>query len=211
MTGRHARTFASAALNAADLDVVTIDAYGTLLTIVDPFPRLEELLPGHGRDEIEHAFYAEADFYRAHAHTGHDESSLLTLREGCTRVFNERLGSSISVDEYVGALEFEPLPGVHPALERLRALGLSLAVVGNWDWSLHLRLEESRLAPFFATVVPAANKPSPQGILRALDHLRVEPSRALHVGDEPGDEEAARAARVHFAPAPLAEVVASIA
>ena len=198
-------------LNAAELDAVTIDAYDTLLTIVDPFPRLEQLLPGCDPRDIERAFYAEADFYRGRSHTAYDETSLVTLREDCTRVFNETLGSSLSPEEYVGALEFEPLPGVREALERLRALGLSLAVVGNWDWSLHLRLVESRLAPFFSVVVPAANKPSPHGILRALEELRVEASRALHVGDEPADEEAARAAGTSFAPAPLAEVVASIA
>jgi HAD superfamily hydrolase (TIGR01509 family) len=197
-------------VNAAQLDAVTIDAYGTLLTIIDPFPQLERLLPSHGRAEIERAFYAEADFYRQRAHTGHDATSVVTLREDCTRVFNESLGSSLSPDEYVGALEFEPLPGVGEALERLRALGLSLAVVGNWDWSVHLRLEESGLAPFFSVVVPAANKPSPEGILQALDQLRVQPARALHVGDERGDEDAAKAAGVQFAPAPLAEVVASI-
>ncbi len=198
-------------VKAAELDAVTIDAYGTLLTLVDPFPRLEQLLPDHERGEIEQAFYAEADFYRGRAHTGRDESSLLTLREDCTRVFNETLGSSLTPQQYVGALEFEPLPGVYDALVRLRALGLSLAVVGNWDWSLHLRLEESRLAQFFTTVVPAANKPSPVGILSALTTLQVEPARALHVGDEEADEEAARAAGVRFAPPPLAEVVASIA
>ena len=197
-------------VNAAELDAVTIDAYGTLLTIVDPFPRLEELLPGHDRGDIERAFFAEADFYRQRSHTGRDEASVATLREDCARVFNHALGSSLSPEQYVGALEFEPLPGVRNALERLRSLGLTLAVVGNWDWSLHLRLEESRLAPYFAAVVHAADKPSPDGILHALEQLAVEPSRALHVGDEGGDEKAARAAGVHFAPAPLSEVVASI-
>jgi HAD superfamily hydrolase (TIGR01509 family) len=181
-----------------------------LLTIVDPFPRLEELLPGHRREDIERAFYTEASFYRTRSHTGSDESGLLTLRDDCTRVFNETLGSALSTDEYVGALTFEPLAGVRTALEQLRSLGLSLAVVGNWDVSLHARLEERSLARFFAAVVPAANKPSPRGILEATAKLGVEPSRTLHVGDEPADREAARAAGVRFAPAPLPEVVASL-
>jgi HAD superfamily hydrolase (TIGR01509 family) len=198
-------------LRAARLDAVTIDAYGTLLTIVDPFPQLEQLLPGHDRGDIERAFYTEADFYRLHAFEAHDESAVRTLREHCVRVFNDALGSSLSSEEYVGAMQFEPLPGVADALERLRSLGLALAVVGNWDWTLHERLAESRLAQFFAAVVPAANKPAPEGILGALEMLRVDPSRALHVGDEAGDEEAARAAGVHFLPAPLTEAVASLA
>jgi HAD superfamily hydrolase (TIGR01509 family) len=197
-------------LRAARLDAVTIDAYGTLVTIVDPFPQLEQLLPGHDRGEIERAFYTEADFYRRHAFEADDESSVATLREHCVRVFNDALGSSLSSKEYVGAMQFEPLPGVADALERLRSLGLALAVVGNWDWTLHERLTESGLAQFFVAVVPAANKPAPEGILQALEVLRVDPSRALHVGDEAGDEEAARAAGVHFLPAPLTEAVASI-
>ncbi len=198
-------------VKAAALDAVTIDAYGTLLTIVDPFPRLEELLPHHHRHDIERAFFAEADFYRTRSSTAHDEPSLLTLREDCTRVFNDALGSSLAPDAYVAALEFEPLPGVRDALDRLRALGLALAVVGNWDWSLHLRLEESGLSQFFAAVVPAAGKPAPDGIRQTLEELRVQPARALHIGDEQSDEGAARAAGVHFAPAPLVEAVASIA
>jgi putative hydrolase of the HAD superfamily len=198
-------------LRAAQLDAVTIDAYGTLLTIVDPFPHLEELLPGHERADIERAFYGEGEFYRRHAYEAHDESSVATLRERCVRVFNDALGSSLSAEQYVGAMRFEPLPGVVGALERLRSLGLTLAVVGNWDWTLHERLVESRLARFFTAVVPAAGKPAPDGIVRALELLRVTPLRAVHIGDEPEDEEAARAAGVQFLPAPLAEAVASLA
>ena len=198
-------------LRAAELDGVTIDAYGTLLTIVDPFPQLEELLPGYERADIERAFSTEGEFYRRHAYQAHDESSVATLRERCVRVFNDALGSSLSAEEYVGAMQFEPLPGVVGALERLRSLGLTLAVVGNWDWTLHERLVESRLARFFAAVFPAAGKPAPDGIVRALESLRIAPARAVHIGDESGDEEAARAAGVHFVPAPLAEAVASIA
>jgi phosphoglycolate phosphatase-like HAD superfamily hydrolase len=197
-------------VKASDLDAVTIDAYGTLMTLVDPFPRLEEMLPGHAREDIERAFYAEADFYRTRSHTAVDEESLAALRRGCVRVFNDELGCSLSADEYADVMRFEPLPDVPQSLERLRALGLELAVVGNWDWSLHEWLERSGLAPFFVAVVPAANKPSPNGILRALELLDVQPDRALHVGDEETDEEAARAAGVHFARAPLAEAVASI-
>ena len=43
-------------LSAAALDAVTIDAYGTLLTVVDPVSSLHDLLPAHDRDSIENAF-----------------------------------------------------------------------------------------------------------------------------------------------------------
>jgi phosphoglycolate phosphatase-like HAD superfamily hydrolase len=198
-------------VSAADLDGVTIDAYGTLLTLVDPLPALRAILPGYGRDAIEGAFRAEVAYYAEHSTEGHDEASLARLRESCVAVFNDALGSSLSADEYVGALHFDLLPGTREALERLRALGLTLAVVGNWDFSLHAWLDDHGLAGYFATVVPAARKPEPDGILAALEEMRVVGERALHIGDSDSDEQAARAAGVRFARAPLPAAVAALA
>ena len=64
-------------------------------------------------------------------------------------------------------------------------------------WTLG-RMLEAGIGRFFATIVHAARKPAPDGILRALDQLRVEPGRALHVGDDGADEEAAGAAGTRF-------------
>lgn len=197
-------------LNAAALDAVTIDAYGTLATIVDPLPRLRELLPDHDQDAIESAFRAEAAYYARHASRGRDAPSLSELREACVRVFNDELGASLTASQYVDAIAFTPIPGVAAALERLRSLGLSLAVVANWDFSLHERLQELGLATYFATIVHAAAKPSPDGIGAALRTLGVTPARALHIGDDGADEAAAEAAGAHFLPTPLAEAVASL-
>jgi FMN phosphatase YigB (HAD superfamily) len=198
-------------VRAADLDAVTLDAHGTILQVVDPVPRLRELLPGHEPAAIADAFAVEARFYREHAGGGTDAPSLGRLREECVGVFNRELGSSLGVTEYIDAIRFEVLPGAVEALARMCRLGLSLAVVGNWDFSLHERLQEAGLAGFFATVVHAAGKPDPAGLLLALDRLHVRPSRALHVGDEAADEDAALAAGMHFARAPLPAVVATLA
>ena len=58
------------------------------------------------------------------------------------------VGAELDPDEfapaYVGALHFEVLPGVFESLERLRALGLELAVVANWDLSLQPLLGRGR-------------------------------------------------------------------
>jgi phosphoglycolate phosphatase-like HAD superfamily hydrolase len=197
-------------LTAADIDAVTLDAYDTLLTLVDPVPRLAELLPAYDRQAIHAAFLTEAEYYRAHSWEATDEASTAAFHDACASTFNEALGSSLSSEEYNATMQFEPLPGVAAALARLRDLGLSLAVVGNWDFTLHRRLAEHGLVGFFSIVVAAANKPAPDGILRALAALQVDPSRALHIGDETGDEEAARAAGVHFAPAPLPDAVATL-
>jgi phosphoglycolate phosphatase len=197
-------------VKAAELDGVTLDAYGTLLTLVDPMPELLALLPGHEPRAIEHAFHAEAAYYRGNIGEGRDAATLARLRESCVGVFNDALGSSLSVEEYVGALRFEVLPGTVEALERLRALGLTLAVVGNWDFSLHERLADAGLTRFFPTVVHAAGKPDPAGILRALDSIGVSRGRALHIGDGDSDEQAARAAGVRFEPAPLPDAVEAL-
>jgi HAD superfamily hydrolase (TIGR01509 family) len=198
-------------VRAAELDAVTLDAHGTILRVVDPLPRLRELLPGHDAAAIADAFRAEGRYYREHVGTGTDAATLHRLREDCVGIFNRHLGSSLTVDEYVDAIRFELVPGAVAALERLRALGLSLAVVGNWDFSLHERLAETALGGYFATVVHAARKPDPAGLLLALQRLGVRPDRAVHVGDEDADEEAARAAGMRFLPTPLADAAAAIA
>lgn len=198
-------------VTGADLDGVTVDAFGTLLTLEDPLPRLQALLPDHDAAEIEHAFRVEAAFYREHVATGRDAQTLATLRESCVRVFNDSLGSGLTVDEYVGTLRFALLPGTFAALRRLRSLGLTIAAVANWDFGLHEHLATAGIDRLFATVVHAAAKPDAAGILNALHAIGVRPDRALHIGDERADEEAARAAGVHFLPAPLPEAVASLA
>ena len=197
-------------LIAAQLDAVTVDAFGTFATLVDPIPKLEALLPDHARDEIQRAFRAEGEYYTAHVSEGRDAHTLADLRSRCVTVFNETLGSSLATDDYVGALAFDVLPGAADALGRLRALGLSLAVVANWDYGVHAWLAELELTRFFATVVHAAAKPAPDGILQAIAAMHVRADRTLHIGDSAADEEAARAAGVHFLPAPLHEAVASL-
>jgi HAD superfamily hydrolase (TIGR01509 family) len=197
----------------ADLDAVTIDGYGTLLELRDPVGRLRELLPGHAPEEIERAFKAEAGYYVAHAQEGRDEESLRRLHDDCTAVFNDALGCLLTREEYIGALRFEPLPGVPDALRRLRAHGLALAIVANWDFGLHAHLRRHGLDRSFDTVVTSAEtgvkKPDPAPFLLALERLGVEPARAVHIGDHrPHDEVGALAAGLRFEPAPLAEAVA---
>ena len=48
-----------------------------------------------------------------------------------------------------------------------------------------------------------AAKPDPAVFLAALERLGIAAGRALHVGDEQGDEDGARAAGMRFRWAPL--------
>src|SRR6266540_1154050 len=108
----------------------------------------------------------------------------------------------------MSAIVLEPVPGALEAAASLRARGLELAVVSNWDIGLAERLEWIGAAsPFTAIVTTAeagAAKPNPAVFLLALERLGVEPGRSLHVGDEPEDEQGALAAGMRFAHAPLA-------
>jgi putative hydrolase of the HAD superfamily len=204
-------------VNPAELDAVTLDAYGTLVELDRPVERLRDALAAHGveppADEIAAAFRREVEYYTEHKTEGGDAASLADLRERCARVFTEALdlGDLDFTDAFIASLVFLPLPGVPDALERLRARGLALAVVSNWDVGLHDHLRTLGLGHHFATIVTSAEvgaaKPDPQVFRVALDRLGVSPGRTLHVGDDGADEAGASAAGIRFAPAPLAERV----
>jgi putative hydrolase of the HAD superfamily len=204
----------------ADLDAVTVDGYGTLLHLIDPLPRLRDALAERGvnrtDEEIARAFRAEVAYYRPRAHEAHDAATLAALRSDCAGVFLGELGNPLEpdafVDAFMSSLVFEPVPGSIAALGRLRGHRLRLGVVANWDCDLPSHLERLGLAGLFETVVTSARagvpKPDPAIFELALQELDVEPGRALHVGDEPVDEEGARAAGLTFAPAPLSTAFA---
>lgn len=78
-------------------------------------------------------------------------------------------------------------PDVMPALDALRGAGLRLCVISNFVWGAPELIHDLDLASHFEALVISARvgfqKPN-QGIFQhALDAMRVEPSKALHVGD----------------------------
>jgi putative hydrolase of the HAD superfamily len=205
-------------MRIAELDAVTIDAYGTLMRLLDPVPTLVDVLAHHGvqrnPDVVLAAFQAEAAYYVPRVAEGQDETGLARLRRECAGVFLQAVEADLDADEfapaYVSAMRFERIEGSVETLQHLRALGLELAVVANWDLSLRERLEETGLLGFVSVVVHAARKPAPDGLLHALARLGVIPQRALHIGDEDSDEAAAHAAGMHFERAPLRDAVARL-
>jgi putative hydrolase of the HAD superfamily len=90
-------------------------------------------------------------------------------------------------------------PDAPPTLRALRARGLPLAVVSNWDSSLPDLLSAHGLTEMFAALFVSARegtgKPAPEIFARACRRLSVSPAEALHVGDSPEEDfHAARAA-----------------
>jgi HAD superfamily hydrolase (TIGR01509 family) len=197
----------------ADLDGVTVDAFGTLLRLRDPIGKLARLTRREP-EAVGAAFEAEMAYYMEHAVEGRDEESLAELQARCTAVFSEALGVKISPQEYVSALEYEELEGVRRTLASLKRRGLALAVVANWDCALPVHLAGLGLAGFFTAVVTSAHagaaKPDPRIFSLALDLIGVSAQRALHIGDSETDELGAAAAGLHFAAAPLPHAVASL-
>ena len=202
--------------SASGFDLITVDAFGTLVELVDPYDRLGDELAVRGierdRDAVAAAFAAEAAYYIPRSHEGRDADSLAQLRRECVAVFLGELHAELDPKEfvaaYVGALEFRPMAGAKAALGRLRSAGFALACVGNWDISLEEHLDALGLSSYFGTVVTSAEagapKPDPAPFRLALDRIGVEAGRALHIGDSETDREGAAAAGLAFEPAPLA-------
>jgi HAD superfamily hydrolase (TIGR01509 family) len=200
----------------ADLDAVTVDGYGTLLRLVDPVPYLRRSLAERGierePDAVREAFAAEVAYYRPEAVRGRDAGTLAALRCDCTGIFLRAAGAELEpesfVESFMAAIRFEAVAGAVETLEALRARGLELAVVSNWDIGLAEHLERLGAGGLFSAVVTSAEaraaKPDPAAFLIALDRLGVRPERALHVGDEGEDEQGAARAGMSFAAAPLA-------
>jgi HAD superfamily hydrolase (TIGR01509 family) len=200
------------------LDAVCVDGFGTLVVLEDPAERLAQALAERGIERsvgaARAAFRAEAGYYRPRSLAGRDGQSLATLRRDCVRVFLEHLNASLPPEEFVPAfmeaIVFHLADGALEALERLRAAGLALACVANWDVSLHDHLRRLGVHDRFELVLSSAEagaeKPDPRIFRIALGRLGVEALRAVHVGDEPNDRDGALAAGLTFLPAPLATV-----
>jgi HAD superfamily hydrolase (TIGR01509 family) len=208
--------------SAEQLDAVTVDAFGTVVELGEPYDRLGQALAERGversREEVARAFAAEVAHYLPRAHEGRDAESLGRLRRQCAGVFLAGAGASLDPSEFapafVDALEFHLLPGAEDALGRLRAAGLVLVCVGNWDVSLADYLRRVGLSHFFATVVSSAEagapKPDPRPFELALSRIGIRPERALHVGDSDADRDGARAAGLSFEPVPLVTLPARL-
>lgn len=201
---------------AAEIDVVTLDALGTLVELADPIPGLRRALAVHGVSredaEVARAFAAEVAHYLPRAHTGRDAETLAALQRDCAAVFLDACRAEVDAATFApsfgAAIEFRLLPGVPTALDALQSAGLSLACVANWDISLTDHLEALDLTERFDAIVSSAEagaqKPDPRPFELALERLGVPASRTLHCGDSEPDREGAAGAGLAFEPDPVA-------
>ena len=191
-------------------DAVTFDAGNTLLRCYPP-PRVlyAEALSRHGPavtpEEVGPAF---ADAWvemqrrtppggdRYSAHPGGERAWWgAFLREVLARLGHPAPWEPLLDELYAAFARIEVwrvFPEVARTLEALRAAGLEVGVISNWDRRLPEILEGLGLAGYFTAVVVSARegveKPAPAIFHRALERLGVAPQRALHVGDSPRDD-----------------------
>ncbi|HEU0195556.1 MAG TPA: HAD-IA family hydrolase, partial [Gaiellales bacterium] len=189
-------------------DAVLLDAFGTLITVDDPFARLrraiaETLAVDVAPAAAEEAFLAEMRYYADHCHEGRDPASLEALHADCAAIVLEHLGIDLDPHEAVRLLgysiRYRAYSDAGPALAGLRAAQVAVAVVSNADYTLPRMLEQAglRIEHVCSSAATGFSKPHP-GIFRAaLSAIGAEPGRALHVGDTPAaDAAGARAAGV---------------
>jgi putative hydrolase of the HAD superfamily len=183
---------------------ILLDALGTLIGFEPPAPHLQAQLRLRGYDvtpESAHAaIRAEIAYYRAHLDEGREAESLRDLRERCAAAMEPELPGipqAAVLDALLASLRFFAYPDTVPALTALRAAGIRLVVVSNWDHSLHERLSETGLTPLLDGAIASAEvgaaKPEPAIFARALELAGT--TDAWHVGDTPeADLDGARAA-----------------
>jgi putative hydrolase of the HAD superfamily len=175
---------------------VLLDALGTLLTFEPPAPHLRAALREQLGLEVSEAaataaIRAEIAYYRAHLHEGRDVASLADLRRRSAEAMRPALGADADTGALTGALlaalRFRAYPDVAPALRELRARGLRLVVVSNWDVSLHERLAETGLTGLVDGAVASAElghaKPDRAIFEHALALAGAAADEALHAGD----------------------------
>jgi putative hydrolase of the HAD superfamily len=204
--------------SAEHLDAVTVDAMGTLVELDAPVERPSQALHDRGlatsAGRVAIAFQAEVDYYLAHKLAARDDEGLAALRRECSRVFLEAADANLDPDEFtpafVDAMVFTPLEGAVAALGRLRAAGLALACVSDWDIGLRSALAAAGLDHLVDLVLTSAEvgaaKPAPTLFTEAASRLGVDSRRILHVGDGEADRVGAAAAGLAFEPVPLATV-----
>ncbi len=178
---------------------VLFDALGTLVRLEPPAPRLRVELARTtgvdvGAEAAERGFAAEIAYYLDNHMRGGDAAGLESLRDDCARVLHDALGAD-GLDRravrtaMLASIAFAAFPDAAPALRELRARGIRLVVVSNWDRSLSAALAQAGLDGLIDGVVSSAEvgraKPAPEPFRAGLELAGVVAPDALFVGDSP--------------------------
>lgn len=180
---------------------VTLDAFGTLVTLDAPAPLLRALLAERLGVQVTEAqageaLRAEVDYYRGHMHEGVDIERVARLHARCAEVLRNALPAhpavtaadpALMTELLLDTLRFKVFDEVPRALELLRGAGLRLVVASNWDASLDTVLDRAGLLGLVDGVVSSAvagyAKPDARLLQAALVLAGADAGAAVHVGD----------------------------
>jgi putative hydrolase of the HAD superfamily len=176
-------------------------------TLVHPYPSVSEVCrqiladEGHAHDltaidalmPLVDEYYE--DRYRTDDTFWTDEGETSEVWVGMYSLLCQRLGIAEEpqriarrvYDEFGDPARWRAYPDVEPAFRRLRARGVRLGIISNWDSRLTALLDGLGLGQLVETVVSSADvgmrKPDPRIFELACGRLGVEPRHAAHVGD----------------------------
>jgi len=191
---------------------VLLDALGTLVELDDPAPRLRAALLERsgidvGLEVAGRGFGAEIGYYLANQMRGRDRAGLEQLRDDCATAMLDALLDALAEADgppaatadpraldhatvraaMLEALAFRTFPDVLPALRELRAQGLRLVVVSNWDCSLPEWLDRAGIGELVdgsvSSAVVGEAKPAPVVFEAGLRLAGCDAAEALFVGD----------------------------
>jgi putative hydrolase of the HAD superfamily len=176
-------------------------------TLLYPYPSVSEVCrqvlaeEGHIHDlsaidalmPLVDAYYE--DRYRADDTFWTDEHETSQVWVGMYSLLCRRLGIAEDperiarrvYDEFGDPTRWQAYADVAPAFQRLRARGIGLGIISNWDSRLTGLLDGLGLGELVETVVCSADvglhKPDPRIFELACERLGVAPDEAAHVGD----------------------------
>lgn len=130
-----------------------------------------------------------------------------TVKEAIARLFNDDHCFKAALD-YSNRLSYIPFlkymiiePGLKPLLKYLKSK-YKTAVATNRTDTMEIVLSENDLDGQFDLVVTALDvkrpKPSPDPLIKIIDHFDVKPENLIYIGDSSLDEKAAASAGVFF-------------
>ena len=183
---------------------VTFDVGNTLLF---PYPSVSAVVreilqgAGHSRDlsaidelmPLVDAYYE--DRYREDDTFWTDEQETSEVWVGMYSMLNRRLGVEDDAEALAARVydafgepeRWRAYDDVAPAVERLRAGGLRVGIVSNWDSRLEALLDGLEMSAGLDTVISSAqvglHKPDPRIFELACEHMGVSPAATVHVGD----------------------------
>ncbi len=176
-------------------------------TLIYPYPSVSEVcrqvlaVAGHCHDlaaidalmPLVDEYYE--DRYRADDTFWTDEEETSGVWTGMYTLLFERLGIEEDAgvfarrvyDEFGVSARWRAYDDVLPVLATLRARGLKLGIISNWDGRLATLLGGLGIADFVEDVISSAEvglrKPDPRIFELACERIGVSPSQAAHVGD----------------------------